>query len=90
MLRHATKTVANGAALGMFGVDGHRCVPCCIWPPWSLPVASASIREFYLRLQARGKCKKVALTACMRKLLTMLNAMIKSNTPWCAEVTVTT
>lgn len=48
------------------------------------------IREFYVRLQARGKCKKVALTACMRKLLTMLNAMIKSNKPWCAEVTVTT
>ncbi len=48
------------------------------------------IREFYVRLQARGKCKKVALTACMRKLLTMLNAMIKSNKPWCVEVTLTT
>jgi transposase len=48
------------------------------------------IREFYLRLQARGKCKKVALTACMRKLLTMLNAMLKRNMPWCAEIASTT
>ena len=29
-----------------------------------------------------GKAKKVALTACMRKLLTMLNAMVKHRTPW--------
>jgi hypothetical protein len=29
-----------------------------------------------------GKAKKVALTACMRKLLTILNAMMKYRTPW--------
>jgi transposase len=29
-----------------------------------------------------GKAKKVVLTACMRKLLTMLNAMLKHRTPW--------
>ncbi|HEY2749217.1 MAG TPA: hypothetical protein VGL86_31585, partial [Polyangia bacterium] len=29
-----------------------------------------------------GKAKKLALTACMRKLLTVLNAMARSNTPW--------
>jgi len=40
------------------------------------------IRGFYLRLCSSGKRKKVALTACMRKLLTILNAMIKHNTPW--------
>lgn len=48
------------------------------------------IRDFYQRLLARGKCKKVALTACMRKLLTMLNAIIKSKTPWYAEIALTT
>jgi len=40
------------------------------------------IRTFYQRLCAAGKAKKVALTACMRKLLTILNAMIKNNTTW--------
>lgn len=40
------------------------------------------IRAFYQRLCAAGKAKKVALTACMRKLLTMLNAMLKHRTPW--------
>ena len=34
------------------------------------------IRDFYQRLVAEGKPKKVALTACMRKLLTILNAML--------------
>ncbi len=40
------------------------------------------IREFYQRLCAAGKPKKVALTACMRKLLVILNAMIKHNRTW--------
>ena len=35
------------------------------------------IKEFYLRLLSTGKAKKVALVACMRKLLTILNAMIR-------------
>jgi transposase len=39
------------------------------------------IRAFYQRLHASGKVKKVALTACMRKLLTILNAMLKHRTP---------
>lgn len=43
------------------------------------------IRRFYQRLRAAGKPAKVALTACMRKLLTILNAMVRTNTPWCAE-----
>jgi transposase len=40
------------------------------------------IQEFYARLLATGKPKKVALTACMRKLLVILNAMVRSNTRW--------
>jgi transposase len=40
------------------------------------------IRACYERLRAAGKPAKVALTACMRKLLTILNAMARSGTPW--------
>jgi transposase len=40
------------------------------------------IKAFYERLIARGKPHKVAVIACMRKMLTILNAMARSNTPW--------
>ena len=40
------------------------------------------IRVFYQRLLAAGKAKKVALVACMRKLLTILNSMVKSGRHW--------
>jgi transposase len=43
------------------------------------------IKAFYERLLAAGKVKRVALTACMRTLLTMLNAMLKHRTPWQAQ-----
>ena len=43
---------------------------------------NAVIRAFYLRLCAAGKPKKLALTACMRKLLTILNAMLHQRTSW--------
>jgi transposase len=40
------------------------------------------VRGFYERLLAAGKSKKVALVACMRKLLSILNAVLKHRTPW--------
>jgi len=40
------------------------------------------IKAFYKRLLAKGKLKKVAITACMRKLLTILNALIRDRVPW--------
>ncbi len=40
------------------------------------------IRAFYLRLVSAGKPKKVALVACMRKLLTILNVMMRTQTAW--------
>lgn len=40
------------------------------------------IREFANRLEAAGKPFKVVLTACMRKLLVILNTMLKTNLPW--------
>jgi len=44
------------------------------------------IKSFYDRLLAKGKVKKVALTACMRKLLVILNAMVKSGQDWSPTV----
>jgi transposase len=49
------------------------------------PVISA----FYKRLLARGKETKVALVACMRKLLTILNTMVRNNEVWRTEKVVT-
>ncbi len=43
---------------------------------------NATIRAFYQRLVGSGKPKKVAVVAAMRKLLTMLNSMLKHRTPW--------
>jgi transposase len=43
------------------------------------------LKAFYECLRAAGKAAKVALTACMRKLLTILNAMVKHHTPWQAQ-----
>jgi transposase len=42
------------------------------------------LKEFYERLRARGKPAKQALTACMRKLLVILNAMLRRQTHWSA------
>src|SRR5215208_746782 len=43
---------------------------------------NAVIRTFYQRLVAAGKPKKLALVACMRTLLTTLNVMVRTTTPW--------
>jgi transposase len=40
------------------------------------------MKVFYQRLRAAGKAPKVALVACMRKLVTILNAIVKRRTPW--------
>ena len=56
------------AALYMGALVASRCNPV--------------IREFYQRLLAAGKPKKLALTACMRKLVVILNPMLKHRSPW--------
>lgn len=56
------------AVLSMAAVVAARCNPVS--------------RAFFQRVLAAGKAKKVALTAWMRKLLTILNAMMKHRTPW--------
>jgi transposase len=47
---------------------------------------NAPIKEFYRRLRHAGKTPKMALTACMRKLIITLNAIIKHQTPWVMTV----
>ena len=56
------------AALYMATLAAVRCNP--------------ALKDFYLRLRSMGKPAKLALTAAMRKLLTVLNAMLKHRTPW--------
>jgi transposase len=63
------------AVLYMAAVSAMRCNPV--------------IRAFYERLRAAGKPKKVALTACMRKLLTILNAMARDNAAWNPNLQIT-
>ena len=48
----------------------------------SASMCNPKIKLFYKRLIEKGKKPKVALTACMRKLLTILNTMVKNNTTW--------
>jgi transposase len=48
---------------------------------------NAVIRTFYLRLVAADKPKKLALVASMRKLLTILNVMVRTAQPWSVNVT---
>jgi transposase len=56
------------SVLYMAALVGTRCNPV--------------IRDFYQHLLAQGKAKKLALVACMRKLLVILNALLKHNQPW--------
>jgi transposase len=56
------------ATLYMAALAGTRCNPV--------------LRTFYQRLRAAGKKAKVALTACMRKLLVILNAIVRTQQPW--------
>ena len=47
-----------------------------------------ALREFYQRLLDAGKPKEVALTACMRKLLIILNSMVRTGERWNLNVVV--
>ena len=47
-----------------------------------------ALRKFYQRLLEAGKPKKVALTACMRKLLIILNSMVKTGERWNPNIAV--
>ncbi len=48
---------------------------------------NADIKRFYERLVQSGKHKKVALTACIRKMVTALNAMLRDDVQWQSAIT---
>ncbi len=54
---------------------------------WSVIRKQEDFRIRYKRLRQSGKCAKVAITACMRVLLTRLNAMVRENADWKMPVT---
>lgn len=72
MLR-GRRTISGGRAT-VRSVLYMSCVACLRFNP--------VIRSFYERLRAAGKPAKVALTACMHKLLTILNSMVKTERTW--------
>lgn len=62
---------------------GRAAVRCALFMPAMVAVRrNPQLKEFYDRLLAAGKSKKTALIACMRKLICILNAMIKNDQPW--------
>lgn len=46
---------------------------------------NATIKAYYVHLKSKGKVSKVAIVACMRKLITLLNLLIKTNQLWQAK-----
>lgn len=74
----------SGKMKGKRRIFGGRASVRCVLYMAALSASKSNpvIRAFYERLLANGKEKKVALTACMRKLLVILNAMIRDAKPW--------
>jgi transposase len=74
----------SGRIKGKRRIFGGRASVRCVLYMAALSASKSNpvIREFYQRLLAKGKPKKVALTACMRKLLTILNAMMRDQKTW--------
>ena len=74
----------SGNRKGKRRIFGGRASVRCVLYMAALTATRSNpiIRDFYQRLLAQGKEKKVALTACMRKLLVILNAMIRDLKPW--------
>jgi transposase len=74
----------SGTLRGSRTVWGGRTHVRAIWSMSTLVAGryTPGLQGFYARLRAPGKAAKVALMACMRKLLTLLNAMVKHQPPW--------
>jgi transposase len=74
----------SGQRRGQRCIQGGRMVVRCTLYMATLVASrhNPAIRAFYQRLVAAGKAKKLALTAAMRKLLVILNAMLRDRSPW--------
>ena len=97
--RLSSKEIAALVGLAPFNCDsgrmrgrraiwgGRASVRCALYMATLVAVRhNAVLKAHYHQLLARGKAKKVALVACMRKLLIWLNAMLRDGQPWDAEV----
>lgn len=75
----------SGKLKGKRRIQGGRaCVRTTLYmATLSATLCNPTIKHFYKKLVASGKHKKVAITACMRKLITILNAMIRDDKEWC-------
>lgn len=62
---------------------GRTSVRCALYMGALVAIRHNSVlKAFYESLLARGKAKKVALTACIHKLIIILNAMVRDSKPW--------
>jgi transposase len=77
----------TGKYRGQRHIQGGRIdIRCVLYMATLAAIRSnPAIRAFHQRLIDAGKAKKVAITACMRKLLTILNAMVRTNTRWTSD-----
>jgi transposase len=75
----------SGLSRGKRSIWGGRAVLCSTLYMAALSAKkfNPAIKLFYDRLLARGKAKKVALVACMRKLIIIMNTLIKTGQTWC-------
>jgi len=74
----------SGRLRGKRRIQGGRaCIRTVLYmATLSATLCNPVIKAFYKKLVAQGKHKKVAITACMRKFITMLNAMVRDNCVW--------
>lgn len=75
----------SGAMRGKRKVQGGRATVRTILYMATLSATQCNpvIKNFYRKLVAQGKHKKVAIVACMRKFITILNAMVRDKKEWC-------
>ena len=83
----APRNGASGTLRGRRTIGGGRAHVRAVWSMGTLVATRSNprITAFDERLLAAGKGKKVALTACMQKFLTLRNALLKHRTPWQAQ-----
>ena len=74
----------SGGTIGQRRIDGGRRIvrTACYMPALHAVRANPSLKAFYRRLVDAGKLKKVALTAVMRKLIVLANALLKADRVW--------
>ena len=70
----------SSSAVDIFPVKGTLCR--VLYMNALIGMRHNPVKTYYLRLRAKGKPAKVALVATMRKLLLILNLMIRNRTPW--------